>query len=184
MDPNGTPVEYEICINIQTPFDQFCEDNGTSTAHFVTLEDIVSYLDSVGVPSVDLTWTVYANDGMDETEASNGPRSYHIDAGWVLGIYDELIPVEFALHQNYPNPFNPVTNIRFDIPEEGNVRMDIYNITGQKVATLVNGRMQPGFHSIRWDGTNDLGKQLASGMYIYHIKAGDFRDVKKLLLVK
>jgi len=184
VDPNGTPVEYEICINIQTPFDQFCEDNGTSTAHFVTLEDIVSYLDSVGVPSVDLTWTVYANDGMDETEASNGPRSYHIDAGWVLGIYDELIPVEFALHQNYPNPFNPVTNIRFDIPEEGNVRMDIYNITGQKVATLVNGRMQPGFHSIRWDGTNDLGKQLASGMYIYHIKAGDFRDVKKLLLVK
>ena len=184
VDPNGTPVEYEICINIQSPFDQFCDDNGTSTANFVPLEDMVSYLDSVGVPSVDLTWTVYANDGMDETEASNGPRSLHIDAGWVLGIYDELIPVEFALHQNYPNPFNPVTNIRFDIPEESGVRMDIYNITGQKVATLVNGRMEPGFHSIRWDGTNDLGKQLASGMYIYHIKAGDFRDVKKLLLVK
>jgi len=184
VDPNGTEVEYEICITIQSPFDQFCDENGTSTANFVTFDEMVEYIDSVGVTAVDVMWTVYANDGMDETEAVNGPRSLRIDAGYALGIYDEMVPVEFALHQNYPNPFNPVTNIRFDIPEESHVRLDIYNVTGQKVATLVNGSLQPGYHSIQWNGTNGAGKQLASGMYIYRISSREFTAVKKLVLMK
>jgi flagellar hook assembly protein FlgD len=64
------------------------------------------------------------------------------------------------------------------------VRIDIYNILGQKVAVLVEGLHEPGFHAVRWNGTNMYGNALSSGMYFYHIKAGDFRNVKKLLLVK
>jgi hypothetical protein len=190
VDPNGTPIEYSHCVSIVSPFDQFCDDAGSSTAEFVPLADIADYIDSLmqaGLSngSVDINWTVYASDGMDDTEASNGPRSLHVDAGWALGVNDELgIPVVFALHQNYPNPFNPVTSIRFDVPEESRVLLDIYNVTGQKVATLVNGNMQPGFHSIRWNGTNENGKQLASGMYIYRISSSKFTDVKKLILMK
>ena len=190
VDPNGTPIEYEQCVSVLSPFDQFCEDAGSSTAEFVPLTDFADYIDSLmqaGLSngSIDINWTVYASDGMDDTEASNGPRALHIDAGWALGVNDELgIPDVFALHQNYPNPFNPVTSIRFDVPEESRVLLDIYNVTGQKVATLVNGNMQPGFHSIRWNGTNEKGKQLASGMYFYRISSSKFTEVKKLILMK
>jgi hypothetical protein len=121
---------------------------------------------------------------MDETEAINGPRSITFDAGWALGIDDDLLPEVFALHQNYPNPFNPVTTIRFDVPEESHIRLDVYNILGQRVQTLVNGNMQPGFHVIRWNGTNDTGTPLASGMYIYRIHSSKFTAVKKLVLMK
>ena len=188
VDPNGTPVEYEICFAIQAPFDQFCEDNGNSTAHFVPFADLAYYIDSLyqagGNVVLDVNWTVYANDGMDETEATNGPRSITFDAGWALGIDDDLLPEVFALHQNFPNPFNPVTTIRFDVPEESHIRLDVYNILGQRVQTLVNGNMQPGFHVIRWNGTNDTGTPLASGMYIYRIHSSKFTAVKKLVLMK
>ena len=190
VDPNGTQVEYEVCVTVTNPFDQFCEDNGTSTAQLVPLADIAGYIDSlhqaVGTDVVfTFGWTVYATDGMDETEAGNGPRTVTFDAGWVLGVDDELgIPDVFALHQNYPNPFNPVTTIRFDVPQESHVQMDIYNILGQRVRTLINGTMQPGYHAIRWNGTNDTGKPLASGMYIYRIHSSEFTSVKKLVLMK
>jgi flagellar hook assembly protein FlgD len=94
------------------------------------------------------------------------------------------IPDVFALHQNYPNPFNPVTTIRFDVPQESHIRMDIYNILGQRVRTLVNSDMQAGYHTIRWNGTNDMGKPLSSGMYIYRIHSSEFTSVKKLVLMK
>jgi hypothetical protein len=189
-DPNGTAVEYNMCVTVAVPFDQFCEDNGTSTAQFVPLADIADYIDSLNQVAgtgvvLSLNWTVYASDGVNETEASNGPLSVTFDAGWVLGVDEEMgIPDVFALQQNYPNPFNPVTTIRFDVPQESHVQMDVYNILGQRIRTLVNGTMQPGFHSVSWNGTNDMGKPLASGMYIYQIKAEGFVDVKKLVLMK
>ena len=189
VDPNGTPVEYEICWNIVAPFDQFCDEGITSTAQFVPLQGIVDYIDSLQQAghgyTLDITWQVYASDGMDETEAGNGPRTITFDAGYALGVGDELgVPDVFALHQNYPNPFNPVTTIRFDIPQESHVRMDVYNVMGQRVRTLMNGTMQPGFHAVRWDGTNDMGKSLASGMYIYRIQSSKFTSVKILVLMK
>ncbi|MDP7716341.1 MAG: T9SS type A sorting domain-containing protein, partial [Candidatus Marinimicrobia bacterium] len=189
VDPNGSPVEYEVCINIQAPFDQWCDDNGSGTSDFVSLADMAGYIDSLmqagaSNGALDITWTVYASDGQAETEASNGPRALHIDAGYALGINDDLLPGVFALHQNYPNPFNPVTTIRFDVPKESHVQMDVYNILGQRIRTLVNGTMQPGFHSVSWNGTNDMGKPLASGMYIYRIHSSEFTAVKKLVLMK
>ena len=95
-----------------------------------------------------------------------------------------LIPEHFALYQNYPNPFNPVTTIAYDVPEVASVRVDIYNILGQRVSTLINRSHEPGYYRIQWDGTNDYGQALASGMYIYSIQASGFTSVKKLVLMK
>jgi len=134
---------------------------------------------------LDISWDVVVTDGWDETASSNGPWTVTVDAGWLLeNGAEELIPDVFALHNNYPNPFNPITNIRYDIPEVSDVRIDIYNLMGQRVRTLVSKAHQPGRYSIQWNATNDMGAAVASGMYIYKIHAKDFTSVKKLLLMK
>ena len=146
---------------------------------------MTGYAEQTGNYIADFTWTVYADDGMDEVEATNGPRTITVDVGWYLGVDDvAAIPGVFALHQNYPNPFNPVTTIRYDVPKQALVTMEIYNLLGQRVATLVNGIQEPGYHAILWNGTNMHGAAMSSGMYFYHIQAGDYRAVKKLILVK
>ena len=95
------------------------------------------------------------------------------------------IPAEFALHQNYPNPFNPVTSINFDLPEVADVKLVIYDITGRKVRTLVNeSALSPGYMKINWNGRDDYGNSVSTGMYIYRLQAGDFVDVKKMTFLK
>lgn len=97
------------------------------------------------------------------------------------------IPKHFQLHQNYPNPFNPDTRIEFGIPQTdfvGRTRLLIFNILGQKVKTLVDKELQPGFYYLNWDGTNDAGKRMGSGIYIYYLESGYYHSVQKLMLVK
>jgi len=93
--------------------------------------------------------------------------------------FSDKEPQEPALIGNYPNPFNPTTQISFSLPEAADVRLEIYNITGQKVATLTAGRLEAGHHSIEWDGSD-----VASGVYLYRLEAGDFVDTKKMVLLK
>ena len=94
------------------------------------------------------------------------------------------IPAEFKLLQSYPNPFNPETTIEFQISRPSFVTLKIYNISGQEIKTLVNESKSAGYYSIKWDGTNDNGLKVNSGVFIYMIKAGIFSDVKKMILLK
>ena len=96
----------------------------------------------------------------------------------------KAIPVSFALQQNFPNPFNPSTEIRFDLPENDNVTLAVYNMMGQKIKTLTSGNMSPGYHSIIWNGTNDAGAKVATGMYFYSINTSSFQSIKKMLFLK
>lgn len=91
----------------------------------------------------------------------------------------EVLPDRFELSQNYPNPFNPATEMRFTIPTASQVSLEIYNLLGQKVATLVNGYLPAGNHAERWDATGQ-----ASGIYLYRLQVGDYTETKKMLLMK
>ena len=95
-----------------------------------------------------------------------------------------LLPESFELTQNYPNPFNPETVIPFALPEASQVRLTIYNVLGQQVARLVDDRLSAGFHKISWNGRDEYGRQVASGLYFVRMQALDFRTVRKVMLLK
>ena len=94
-------------------------------------------------------------------------------------------PEVYALRNNYPNPFNPETTLKYDLPEAGDVKLEVYNMLGQVVRTLVNEHQTAGRYAVQWDATNDLGQNMSSGIYFYRVRVGgEFTDVKKMLLLK
>ena len=97
---------------------------------------------------------------------------------------NSAIPTEFKLHENYPNPFNPSTNIKFDIPENGLVSLIVYDLMGHKVTELVNTNMNSGFHNVSWNGTDNFGNTVSTGVYIYQLKTGNYSNTQKMLFIK
>ena len=93
-------------------------------------------------------------------------------------------PETFKLSQNYPNPFNPVTSLRYDLPEDGLVNITVYDMMGRVVKTLVNSSQTAGYKSISWNATNDRNEPVSAGLYLYTIQAGEFRQTKKMVLLK
>jgi len=91
----------------------------------------------------------------------------------------DLLPSDFTLYNNYPNPFNPITTIKFDLPETSELELSVFNIKGQLIENLVSGTKQPGKYTVEWNAMN-----YPSGVYFYKMQAGDFVDVKKLVLMK
>jgi flagellar hook assembly protein FlgD len=94
------------------------------------------------------------------------------------------VPEEYELSQNYPNPFNPVTRIEYGLPVTSHVHLAIYDLLGREVVTLVDGIQEAGYRSITWHGMNRSGNGVGAGMYFYVIQAGDFRQIKKMILLK
>jgi hypothetical protein len=101
-----------------------------------------------------------------------------------LGESNFDLPLTYSLKQNYPNPFNPSTTIQYSVPKTSEVELTIYTITGEKVKTLVSNKAEAGFHSVQWNGDNDLGNSVATGLYIYRIKTRDFTKSMKMLFLK
>jgi subtilisin family serine protease len=95
-----------------------------------------------------------------------------------------LIPQKFALLQNYPNPFNPSTTMSFALPKRERVKIKIYDILGREIRTLVNKTMQAGIKKVEWDGRDNKGNPVPTGIYFYKLEAGDFTDIKKMLMIK
>ena len=109
------------------------------------------------------------------------------DLGQTMGINDDinLNPYVYRLLDNFPNPFNPETHIHFELGGQEMVKLIIYDALGRQVRTLVNGQSYtPGFHAVNWDGRDNNGQSVPSGVYIYRIKAGSFIADNKMLLVK
>lgn len=94
------------------------------------------------------------------------------------------LPKEFALSQNVPNPFNPSTIVEYALPKDAQVNLSIYNVLGQHVTTLVNEIQRAGRQTVTWDGTDASGVSVASGVYFYKLRAGDYSNTKKMLLLK
>jgi len=99
-------------------------------------------------------------------------------------MYETPLPETFHLLQNYPNPFNPATTIRYELPVSRKVTLSIYNLLGQKIRTLVNRTQEAGSYSVVWDGTNNEGKRVPSGIYVYRLDSGIFRESRKMVLVR
>lgn len=94
------------------------------------------------------------------------------------------LPTKYNLCQNSPNPFNPYTGISYDLPKPGHVRLEIFNVLGQNVKTLVNDFREAGTQTVIWDGTDNSGSSVASGIYFYRISTGDFSASKKMMMLK
>lgn len=94
------------------------------------------------------------------------------------------LPSSYALGQNYPNPFNPVTTIRYTLPQRSHVTIDVYNLLGQRVQTLVDREVAAGSYTVGWDGTNSDGKQVATGVYLYRFQAENHVETKKMVLIE
>jgi hypothetical protein len=131
-------------------------------------------------------WKIKAYDTWGGARWSNETWTFCVHTG--TGVVDEnqgqAQPAAFTLLQNYPNPFNQSTQIQFNLPSAGYVSLIIYDLLGRKVRTLVSYHLSPGFKSVLWDARNDFQEEVASGIYFYQIKAGDFIDTKKMVLLK
>jgi len=97
---------------------------------------------------------------------------------------DEVVAGGLTLSQNCPNPFNPVTTIAYGIPEAGHVSVEVYNVSGQRTATLVDEDMDAGVHEVLWRGVNDDGESVGSGIYFYRVSSGGSTSMKKMILLK
>lgn len=115
----------------------------------------------------------------------DGIIQYHNKIEITTEIFENnIVPSQFALYPAYPNPFNPVTTIRFDLPEEGNVKMSIYNEMGKLVKVLVDNNLNAGQHAAQWDSKDRFGEPVSAGVYLYEIKASDYQATNKMILLK
>jgi len=120
---------------------------------------------------------VVVQDSWEPPNADSLTYKLHVEESTGIGNPD--IPEKYALWQNSPNPFYQSTMVRFDLPKEENVRIEVYNFLGQKIRELVNKQLSPGSYQIELKGTN-----LSPGIYYYRLNAGEFQDIKKAILIK
>jgi hypothetical protein len=147
-------------------------------------------LNSAGFP-LRTVWTGFSFMAIRNATVGTLARNEFLEATYVLfenGVSSDItgteLPKAYSLAQNFPNPFNPSTRIQFALPSKGHVSLKIYNVAGQLVRTLQDGVMDAGSHELTWDGSNNLGKSVASGVYFYKINAGDYENRKKMVLLR
>ena len=188
IDPDGDKVTYrrELTGDLQEyiKFIVTSDEETTTNMYKVPYHHIEDYMHTAGVELITGTWTIVANDGKYDVHAENGPFTLTID-GSKLEISDsDIIPETFALYANYPNPFNPTTTISYDLPKRSQVTLGIYDLLGKQIKTLVNQSQDVGNKIAVWDGTDNLGRQVSAGVYLYQIQAGEFSQTRKMLLLK
>ena len=94
------------------------------------------------------------------------------------------LPAEWQLNQNHPNPFNPETRISYQVPKTSLVKIEVFNLLGQRIKTLVNEEKSPGTYQINWNGMDDQGKSVVSGIYLYRMQTQSFNQMKRMILLR
>jgi Ni,Fe-hydrogenase III small subunit len=170
--PLYTPVAYNPALSLVIEMGQ-CGASGTYTGYCLTHTNVTG--------SNRRVWSVGGCPFVPSASAGVNVVNCGIDIAYPTGVSsnNNNIPGEYKLGQNYPNPFNPSTTISFSLPKAGDVKLVVFDMLGREVATLVNGFTGAGNHTVDFDASN-----FSSGVYLYRIQAGDFKDVKKMMLVK
>ena len=167
--------EMTVYINISTGINEYT-DNG------IVIQKFGNTIAKYWVKSVD--WI------NQESPYSNMKSTSGLGPMWKQVTKIDNLPLEFALHENHPNPFNPITTIKYDLPEESFVELRIFNLLGEEIRTLVVGNESAGFKRVMWDGKDNKGNLVSSGMYIYNFNAKsvetekDFHKTNKMLLLR
>ena len=176
-------LTYKLTVTLDYPGNVYTQD-------YLNIADsstsISAYEYAVFMTNLNLTlWTLnYIVEVSDEEFTVISQAGEFVLSNTLLSIDSGIIPGVFALHQNYPNPFNPVTSLRYDLPEDGFVNITIYDMMGRIVRSLVNSKQAAGYHSIKWNATNNKNEPVSAGLYLYTIQAGEFSQTKKMILLK
>ncbi len=124
---------------------------------------------------------------LDETYDDQGSPQIldlaYFNTCWI-DVTEEIPTIPFALKQNFPNPFNPVTTITFSVPERGRAVLNVYNVKGELVQTLIDDVVSAGEVSVTWDATDRYGRQISSGVYFYRLMVGDLEMSRKMILLR
>jgi len=197
-DADGNPdvdnILFQTTVNPNLPAGGWVEVSVPEGVIFYTGQKFFATILSGGegvVFGVDSSWPL-SNRGWENTGTYAGSRDrslQDIAIGIIADIHSGIedggtLPANFALNQNYPNPFNASTEITFSTPVQSNVSLEVYNIAGQKIATLVNDTYNAGEHTVIWNSTSGNGQVVSSGVYFYKLQVNDRSETKKMVLIK
>jgi len=172
----ATPSGGNVILNWQSPNDYVNGFRIYRNEEFI-VETLSSYYFDAGVDPGNYIYEVTALYGEYESDPATGEIE-------VTSADNDLLPDVTALLDNYPNPFNPETVINYQLAEAGVMNLQIYNIKGQSIRTLINKKLEPGRYNTIWDGKDDKGGDVSSGIYYYRMKSGNYSSCRKMILMK
>ena len=176
-------LTYKLTVTLENSGDVYTQDylNISDSSISISTYEYATFMTD---RSLTLCNTVYVVEVSDEEFTVISHEGEFVLTNTLLSIDSDIIPDVFTLHQNYPNPFNPITLLSYDLPKDEFVNITIYDILGKMVKTLVNSSQTGGYKSIVWNATNNKSESVAAGLYLYMIQAGEFKQTKKMLLLK
>ena len=180
-------VDREVLYKLTITLDYFGTsytneyENIADTTFGVSAYEYAILMTNLNLPRWNIYYTIEATDGEYTVTSDNGEFVFNNTS---LSIENDILPKVFVLYQNYPNPFNPITSLRYDLPNDGLVKITVYDMMGRVVKTLVNSSQTAGFKSIQWNATNDKNEPVSAGLYLYTIQTENFRQTKKMVLLK
>ena len=176
-------LTYKLIVTLDYPGNVYTQDylNISDASTSISTYEYASFMTDFNLTLWNIDYVVEVSD--EEFTVISQAGEFVLN-NTLLSTDSKIIPEVFALHQNYPNPFNPVTSLRYDLPEDGLVNITIYDMMGRIVKTLVNSSQTAGYKSISWNAANDRNESVSAGLYLYTIQAGEFRQTKKMVLLK
>jgi len=177
-------ITYRLTIELEFFGNTYTDtyDDIIDTSISITANNLDALLSGLNLEESIMYYYVQAYD--EEYTVDSDTGQFVLSRSFLSTINNDVVPQVFALHQNHPNPFNPFTTLKYDLPEDALVNITIYDMMGRIVKTMVNSQQNAGFKSVQWNASNDKGSPVSAGLYLYTIQAGEFRQTKKMVLLK